>query len=112
MLAHLVDWMEMASGQLPTAPRRRLLRYPGVKHLVIYWLPFPKGVPTAPELVARTPSDWSAECTALSRHLESFVEMESGFAWPEHPAFGMLTPKAWGTLAYRHIDHHLRQFGV
>lgn len=28
------------------------------------------------------------------------------------PAFGRLTRPAWGVLSYRHIDHHLRQFGV
>jgi len=30
--------------------------------------------------------------------------------WPEHPAFGALSRRAWGVLIYRHMDHHLRQF--
>ena len=29
-----------------------------------------------------------------------------------HPAFGNLSPKEWGVAAWRHMDHHLRQFGV
>jgi hypothetical protein len=29
-----------------------------------------------------------------------------------HPVFGTLSGKAWGALGWRHLDHHLRQFGV
>ena len=30
----------------------------------------------------------------------------------EHPKFGPLTQSEWGRLAWKHRDHHLRQFGV
>ena len=29
-----------------------------------------------------------------------------------HSFFGRLTPDEWATLMYKHLDHHLRQFGV
>jgi transposase InsO family protein len=29
-----------------------------------------------------------------------------------HSLFGRLTPEEWATLMYKHVDHHLRQFGV
>ena len=29
-----------------------------------------------------------------------------------HPFFGALTPDDWGVLTYKHLDHHLRQFGL
>lgn len=29
-----------------------------------------------------------------------------------HPFFGTLTPEQWGKGIYKHLDHHLRQFGV
>lgn len=29
-----------------------------------------------------------------------------------HPFFGPLTGKQWGETQYKHVDHHLRQFGV
>ena len=57
MLAHLADWMLMAKGELKTAPKKKALRFPPLKQLVIYWLPSPKGVPTAPELIGRKPLD-------------------------------------------------------
>lgn len=29
-----------------------------------------------------------------------------------HPAFGNISTHQWGIAAYKHMDHHLRQFGV
>lgn len=112
MLAHLADWMLMAKGELKAAAKNRPLRYPLVKQLVIYWLPFPKGVPTAPELISRKPLEWAIERAAVRQHVLWFESLNPNATWPEHPAFGKMTPRAWGVLAYRHMDHHFRQFGV
>jgi hypothetical protein len=112
MVAHLMNWAQMSSGELTTRPMRVPLRYTPLKQLVIYWLPFPKGIPTAPELVAREPAEWAMETAALRAHIASFATAESTTQWPLHPAFGQLTPRAWGVLCYRHIDHHFRQFGI
>ena len=112
MVSHLVGWMSMANGELYTAPWPGILRRTPVKQLAIYWLPIPKGVPTAKELLDRAPSEWSGELDALRRYIENFESDHRNREWPEHPAFGFLTTKAWGVLGYRHTDHHLRQFGV
>ena len=112
MVSHLIGWMLMANGDLYTAPRPSILRRTPVKQFVVYWMPFPKGVPTAKELLERLPLEWSGEIDALRRHLENFETDHRNHEWPEHPAFGFLTPGAWGVLGYRHTDHHLRQFGV
>ena len=53
MLAHLTDACRMATGDLAVAPRKGPLRYWPLRDLVIYYLPWPKGAPTAPELVRR-----------------------------------------------------------
>jgi hypothetical protein len=29
-----------------------------------------------------------------------------------HSFFGKMTPEEWAILMYKHLDHHLRQFGV
>jgi hypothetical protein len=112
MLAHLANWMRMAEGELKTAPMNLPLRYPPIKQLVIYWLPWPKGVPTAPELIGRDPSDWTNEQAGLRRYIHSFEKRNPKTVWPVHPAFGKMTTRAWGVLCYRHIDHHFRQFGI
>jgi len=112
MVAHCADSIRMGLGQLPTKPRRLPLRYPPLKQLVVYWLPFPKGAPTAPELIARTPSDWETETSELAKLVESIGSRNVGGVWPDHPAFGRLTGTGWCVLGYRHLDHHLRQFGA
>lgn len=37
---------------------------------------------------------------------------ESFFDGREHPLFGRLSAREWSNLLYKHLDHHLRQFGV
>lgn len=112
MLAHLSDSMRMALGELKVAPRRLPIRYSPLKELVIYFLPFPKNAPTAPELLSRKPETWELEWHRFSTLLQRCASVPSDQKWPDHPLFGELTPRQWGILGYRHIDHHLRQFGV
>ncbi|MEO6592591.1 MAG: hypothetical protein ABIO52_09730 [Gemmatimonadaceae bacterium] len=57
-------------------------------------------------------SKWAIERNSLRGLINGFGASNPGQKFPEHPAFGQLTPKAWGVLGYRHIDHHFRQFGV
>ena len=112
MLAHLSKWMQMADGTLATAVMKRPLRYPLIKQFVIYWMPFPKGVPTAPELLCRDEFAWDTEYAAVRRLILSFEKRDPKRPWPVHPAFGKLSSRAWGVLGYRHIEHHFRQFGI
>lgn len=112
MLCHLVDAMKMARGALPVKTRHMPIRYPPLKQLIIYWLPFPKGAPTAPELLARTPAEWHGEIQELKQELGTFLKRGRSGPFVPHPAFGKLSPRAWGVLVYRHTDHHLKQFGA
>ncbi len=112
MVVHVADSLKMALGELQVAPRKTPMRFPVIKHLVIYLLPFPKGVPTAPELLARTPAAWTGEVVSLSALLEKFSTRSAADKWPPHPAFGKMSGHLWGALAYRHCDHHFTQFGV
>ena len=112
MLAHLADWMAMAEGSLAVAPIRMIVRYPPLKQLAIYLLPFPRNVMTAPELRTRKPRDWSIEMELVRQRLEGFDAIAHRVDWPHHPAFGRMTRRAWCVFAYRHMDHHFRQFGI
>jgi hypothetical protein len=112
MVVHLTDALKMALGELPVAPKWLPIRYFPLKQLIIYVLPFPKGAPTAPELVGRVPTVWGAELAELVTLIDRFASQPEGRVWPEHPAFGPLSRRAWGVLVYRHTAHHLRQFGV
>jgi len=112
MIAHVADSLRLALGELPCAPKSLPLRYTPIKQLVIYWLPFPKNAPTAPELLARIPGTWSADVADLAALIDRVGERGPDARFPDHPAFGRLTGRAWGVLIARHLDHHLRQFGA
>ena len=45
MVTHLTEWMRLATGELSAAPRKMPMRFPVIKQLVIYVMPWPKGVP-------------------------------------------------------------------
>ena len=113
MICNLTKSLRMALGELPAASKNLPLRYPPLKQLVIYIAPFPKSAPTAPELViTATPNEWAADVRTLTTVMDRFAARGPTGPWPDHPAFGRLSPRAWGVLVYRHMDHHLRQFGV
>jgi hypothetical protein len=117
MLAHCADALRNATGELPIAVRNLPLARTGlVQWLMIDVVPFPKGAPTAPELRRRGVTDIEPERAALLALLERFAPghgaPEGRVRWAPHPLFGTLTPAQWGRLAWKHLDHHLRQFGV
>lgn len=112
MVVHLRDALRMGTGELKCAPKNTPLRNPIVKRLVIYVAPWPKGTPTAPELLEAAPGDWQADLDALRALIDRYGAQDPRAAWPEHPTFGKLSGRMWGVLAWRHLDHHLKQFGV
>lgn len=112
MVAHLADSLRMASGELEVAPKKVPFRYSPLKEFVLYVLPIPKDLPTSPELIARKPGDFTAEVAELRDQLNGLVQRGAEALASEHPAFGRLSARQWGVLIYRHMDHHLRQFGV
>lgn len=115
MVAHCTRGMMMGLGELETHTRNTILRYWPLKHVFIYVLPFPKAKAKAPrELVTRgmNVGEWQTSVAALHATLDRFAIREAKSDWPAHPVFGPLTGHAWGALGWRHLDHHLRQFGV
>lgn len=112
MLTHLVESMRMAIGELPTKPKRLPIRFPPLRQLLVYWLPWPKGLPTGEELMPSNPRTIEESKRELTRVITEFGARVKHEKWPYHPAFGNLGRRGWGVLAWRHLDHHLRQFGV
>ena len=114
MVCHCADQLRVALGDVPAKPTPvSLLQSRLVRQVLIYWLPWPKGkIPTAPEMQATEPDAWEGDLAALRRLVDRFAERRPDGDWPPHPAFGPLPGKEWGVLSYKHLDHHLRQFGV
>lgn len=112
MVSHLIAAVRMALGELPCVPKGNILRFPPLRYLVIYVMPWPKGTPTAPEMLARVPESWDADIAELRAAVERAAANGRQGKWAVHPAFGALSADHWGALIHRHMDHHLTQFGV
>ncbi|MBA3558906.1 MAG: DUF1569 domain-containing protein [Gemmatimonadaceae bacterium] len=112
MVRHITESVRMAVGDLHCRSKNSPLSWTPIKQIIIYWLPFPRGAPTALELMQGDPGECEADLANLSQLVNRLAERESATEWAAHPAFGPLTGRQWGVLSYRHADHHLRQFGV
>ena len=113
MLCHLCDYFDLALGrttarQYGSAFARKMARF------VVFGLrlPFPKNVRTLPEFLVTDPAEFEADRTRLKQQMEDFVSRKDESDWPANPVFERLSGRQWADLAYRHNDHHLRQFGV
>lgn len=115
MLAHIGDSMRMAIGAMKVPSVKTPLRFTPIKQLVIYGLPAtPRNLPTARELQKTLPGSWGEDLRDVKELVRRAVARyeQPTTKWPDHPAFGKLSPRAWGVLTYKHLDHHLKQFGV
>jgi len=112
MLRHCADGIRMAMGELQVAPKAGPANWPGVKHLIIYVLPWPHGVPTAPELLPAFDPDFTTAREDLRQCVAALAQLPAGAPLPPHPAFGALSNAAWGALIHRHLHHHFTQFRV
>ncbi len=114
MLHHCQKPMEVATGKLIL--KRGLIGLLFGKMAKKSFLnkpEFKKNLPTVPEFKsARTP-DFDGERLMLLGLVKRFGdEGPSVIANKKHPFFGEMNDDEWGILNYRHLDHHLRQFGV
>jgi hypothetical protein len=113
MLAHCSDALRMGLGDLPVKSRGKTIAQTAlVKWLFFNVLPFPKDAPTANELISRTPAPWDVERADLIALIHRSGSADASVKRPPHPLFGPLTTTQWGQLTWKHLDHHLRQFGV
>jgi hypothetical protein len=114
MLAHCSIAMEMATGEKPRKQKLigKLLG-PFVRSSLLGEKPFGKNSPTDPAFIVTEEKDFEAEKQRLARLVNSFCD--SG---PEkastcmHSFLGRLKGEEWGVMMYKHLDHHLRQFGA
>ena len=113
MLQHLRLSARMTLGELPvpSANKRAFQMFP-LKHLILYVLPFPKGAPTASELKPVVAASLEEERAAVLELLERIGTGPRDGAGPTHPLFGPMTWREWGVATYKHVNHHLKQFGA
>lgn len=74
--------------------------------------PWMRNLPTARELMPAVESDFEKEKTNLIENISLFVVKGARLTPIPHPFFGKMTTHDWGLHQYKHLDHHLTQFGV
>jgi Protein of unknown function (DUF1569) len=114
-IAHCASGLQMALGDI-RPPRALLGRLMGsvIKHKVVgNDDPLRRNSPTVRELVIRGERNLDTERVRLCSLIDKFVSGGISVCTTHpHPFFGLLTPAEWAVLMYKHLDHHLRQFGV
>lgn len=115
MMAHCSIAMEWAIGDA-VPPRMFAGRILGrfVKPLALGDdKPLRRNSPTAKTLIIADEREMNKERDRLRGLIARFVAAgPKGCTTHPHSFFGRLTPEEWAILAYKHLDHHLRQFGV
>jgi len=116
MVCHLTDSFlavlgERPAGRVPKLHERTLMRWIALSTPV----PWPKGVPTIDardqERGGTPPESLEPDKARLRQVIDRFlVGIEAGTM--AHPLFGEMSAAEWGRWAYRHMDHHFRQFSA
>jgi len=71
-----------------------------------------KNLPTSPDFIITGSHDFEKERTELLDLINTFHSQKNKTDWVPHPLFGKFTKQQWGKMQYKHLDHHLKQFGV
>jgi hypothetical protein len=114
-VAHCCKGMEQALGDV-LPPRLLIGRLIGgfIKSRALGDdAPLRQNSPTVPGFEVLDPRELTAERQRLNDLIDRVIEVgPGGCTTHPHSFFGRLTPEQWGILIYKHLDHHLRQFGA
>jgi len=112
MLSHCVKWEEMALGKKKYKQTflGKIFGKMALKDF-IKEEPFKKNVPTVPEFKIK---EKTGDVEVLKNKWVGLMKEYKHFTNNNfiHPFFGKLTKEQIGILAYKHTDHHLRQFSA
>jgi len=116
LVAHLADPLRAALGERPVPFRPSMFGIWPFNKFASQIMPWPKGAPTAPEFIqgdkGTVPIEFEQDKKTLIGLINKFSEHQNASQFPPNPGFGKLTNKEWARLMWRHLDHHLTQFGI
>lgn len=96
----------------PTGIKKWLIKT-FVKNIVVTDKPYKKNSRTAPAFLMTTTKDFESEKTRLIDYIHRVQALGADhFEGKESHSFGKLSKEEWNTMLYKHLDHHLSQFGV
>ncbi len=115
MLAHVnVSYEYMYEERLDRPPLvLRLLLRLFMRDLLVGNKPYAHNSRTAPSMVIAEEKDFESEKARLLEYVQrTFDKGASQFEGKRQVTLGPISAEEWSTLLWKHLDHHLRQFGV
>ena len=116
MLKHCRLVLEIPLGKISVPEPPLIIRFVGIitkTEMKIFKNGIPRNMPTFAELRAKECADFKTEMVKLLHALDEYCALADADKLPEmHPLFGKMQPKDWGFLEYKHLHHHLKQFGL
>jgi hypothetical protein len=114
-LCHLAEPLRSALGENQAARIKSPLGLLGLSWLIMWYIPWPKGAPTTPAFLPGTgmtsPTEFQKDKATLVELLQRFSHFPTSKNFEPSPVFGRISRRSWGRITWRHLDHHLRQFG-
>ena len=112
MLWHVNEAMEGALGRNVVEPVRMPLPRPLIKFLVLN-VPWGKGAPTVKRWIPQSDSyNFASERERCRRLVDELASKPLADRWPDSPNLGRMSGRDVSRLHAKHLNHHLRQFGV
>jgi len=115
MLAHCNVTYELVYENMHPKPNifLKFILKSFVKNIVVNEKPYKHDSQTAPYFVIKDDKDFDKEKTRLISYINKTQQLgELNFDGKESHSFGRLTKTEWNNMFYKHLDHHLSQFGV
>ncbi len=114
MLAHCAEIQEVSTGKpLENTPFAVKLFKGVIRKMVVGDKPYPKSSKTHPQFEQNFTCDFETEKQRLLKVMEEFVNADIERVLEiRHPLFGKMTLDEKGWVSYKHLDHHLSQFGL
>jgi hypothetical protein len=113
MVCHVSCDLRHALGELEADPPSGPLASFPLNWFIIHVMPWPKGKgKSPPEFLATRPTTWTADVGRLRELIQRFAAQGPAAARPASRVFGRISGESWGVMVHKHLDHHLRQFGV
>ncbi|WP_042224969.1 DUF1569 domain-containing protein [Oceanobacillus manasiensis] len=113
MLAHCSSFQDIAMGNaFPSRGWLGILIGRSAKPIFYNDKPLPQNMSTIPTMLIVEEKEFETEKEKLKQKILTFQNNGPEMCTTHpHPFFGKLTSEQWGKGIYKHLDHHLKQFG-
>jgi hypothetical protein len=111
MLWHVNQFLAAALGEI-SLPEQKIAMPPFLLRFILLRMPWPKSAPTNSGAIASRAYDFAVEHHRCRELIDRLVRRPLEGEWNVNPVLGAVNGRFVSALQAKHLDHHLRQFGV